>query len=245
MKRVLVSMLTVYLLLATFAAHVQSSEPQLRFIFGKWWYERDILAGKGKGMERYLKINERLLEKGSWADDPQLFRREVTDFGSYYNYFGQYEKALKYYNMVSELTLKMDNQWSQGIILANIATVYHAQGDYEKAMKLYSQALESSKKFEDLKVEGIISGNIAALHHMQGNYKDAAALYEKALGLSKRVPGNQDQDTDIYGQGINLGNLAILYGDWGQYSKALEYYTKALHIKIRNWGHLGTRNDSG
>ena len=208
-----------------------SSQLQPRLIW-EGWAEIPLDRDGPQSLIDYLRLNETHFEK--FRQSTKMFRETANDFGNAHNYFGRYEKAMKYYEISLSTAKEMGDLWSEGIVLSNIGSVYHVQGDYEKANALYEQALAISQRFENLKVEGIISGNLGAICHARGEFSKAESLYEKAFEISKRVPGHKHQDTDIKGQGINLGNLAILYRDWGKFSKALETYVKALQIKIRN-----------
>jgi len=157
--------------------------------------------------------------------------------GCFFNYVGNYDKALEYYEKVLKIQEKISGIEHQETAAAinNIAGVYHILKNYGKASDNYKKALSIFLKVFGEENEYIAKtyNNIAAVLSKQSEYvnvlskqsefvNEAWEYYEKDLNICEKVLGTEHRDT-----ATTYKNMAGVSTDC---DIPLKYYEKALSI---------------
>ena len=158
------------------------------------------------------------------------------NLGNVYQDWGQYAKAVEYYEKSLQIFKKIGNVKGEGQSLGNLGNVYRGWGQYPKAVEYYEKSLQIFKKVGDVKGEGSTLNNLGNVYKGWGQYPKAVEYYEKSLQIDRKLG-------DVKGEGQSLGNLGIVYYGWGQYAKALEYFEKSMEIK-RKIGDVAGEGDA-
>ena len=160
----------------------------------------------------------------------------MTGLGVVYKGWGQYAKAVEYYEKSLEIARKIGDVNGEGMTLMGLGNVYEGWGQYAKALECYEKSLEISREIGDVKGEGSTLGNLGIAYSHRGQYTKAVELYEKSLEIKRKIG-------DVNGEGNTLTGLGIVYADWGQYAKAVEYYEKSLAIFTKTGDVKGEGSD--
>src|SRR5208283_2053776 len=127
----------------------------------------------------------------------------LMNLGLVYKDWGQYGKAVEYYEKSLELKRKLGNFQEEGRTLINLGEVYRASGDYDKALASSQKGLEIYEKI------GVPTGwpkdSIGNLYLDKGDITKAEPFIRQG------------------GEDYSLGRLSLLRSD---YVKAREYYEK-------------------
>ena len=148
---------------------------------------------------------------------------------------GNYDEALKFYNMTLEIREKIlgKDHPDTAITYNNIADVYHVQGNYDEALNFNYMALEIREKKlgKDHPYTAITYNNIACIYKAQGNYDEALKFYNMALKIQEKELGKEHPDT-----ALTYDNMAQVYCAQGNYDEALNFYNIALEIQENKLG---------
>jgi tetratricopeptide (TPR) repeat protein len=149
--------------------------------------------------------------------------------------FGNYDKAIEYYEKSLAIGLKVhgDQHLSIGQTYNNLGVAWRNKGEYDKAIEFYEKSLAIL-----LKVHGdqhpSIGGtynNLGLAWSGKGDYDKAIEYYEKSLTIKLKVYGDQHPSV-----GRTYNNLGTDWGEKGNYDKAIEYYEKSLAIDLKVHG---------
>ena len=158
----------------------------------------------------------------------------LNNIGLVYKSWGQYDKALRFFEHSLATRLQTGDVESEGSTLNNIGSVYNALGQYQKALDYFEKSLAIRQKIGDVNGEGSTLNNIGSVYNALGQYAKALDCYGKSLAISQKIG-------DVNGEGVTLGNIGATYEALGQYQKALEYFEKSLAIN----GEIGDVNGEG
>ena len=111
----------------------------------------------------------------------------------YYSW-GQYPKALEYYEKSLAITQKIGDVKQEGVTLNNIAGVYDSWGQYPKALEYYEKGLAIQKRI-GVPFDGT-ENSIGNVYLTMGDMQKAEPLLKKANRL------------------VSLGRLALVKSDF-------------------------------
>ncbi len=151
----------------------------------------------------------------------KLYGSCYNAYGIAYNELGEYDKALKYYQMA------YDNMVDQGRdaspILANIGIIYNKQFNFSKGLEYFNKALGGAEKIENpYQIIGIREA-IATSYAEMKEYKKAISEYKKIIALAENV-GIKETKALAYG---NLGR-SYYYDD--DMENAIVFLEKGIKI---------------
>jgi predicted ATPase len=101
------------------------------------------------------------------------------------------------------LARALDDRWSEGLVLGNLAQLDQAEGSFERARAQFEGAIEAFRSAHDLRYEGLYLGHLAGLEHEVGRFARARVLYQRALGLLEHAGSG-------YLEGLFLAGLGAL-----------------------------------
>ena len=155
--------------------------------------------------------------------------RDIAKF--YYDYIGDYNSALLYYDKVMKIQKLVlgENHPDLATSYNNIGIVYADRSDYNTALKYYDKA---RKIYEQVLGENHlffaqIYHNIGRIYEDKSDYDIALQYYDKAMNIQKRV---FDENHPVLT--ISYNSIGCAYLRKGDYDTALLYLDKAM--KIRN-----------
>jgi tetratricopeptide (TPR) repeat protein len=144
--------------------------------------------------------------------------------GLIYDDWGQYDKAVGYYEKSLAIKRELKDRKGEGATLTNLGIVYKEWGQYDKAVEYYEKSLAICRELKDRKGEYSNLNNLGNVYQNWGQYDKAVEYYEKSLAICREL-----KDRKV--EGTTLTNLGAVYSDWGQYDDAVGYYEKSLAIK--------------
>ncbi len=150
-------------------------------------------------------------------------------YASYFDDYGQYERAIKYYELFKNIC-ESDADIDQNLLAVsynNLAGLYETQGKYELAEKYYLKTLKiNEKEFGENRPEtAVIYNNLAVLYRTQGKYESAETYHLKALKIvEKELVENHPSTAMTY------WHLGVLYTNQQKYAEAKVWLQKALVI---------------
>ncbi len=132
------------------------------------------------------------------------------NMGKSYNYKGEYDKALEYFQKAIELNPKNDDAYS------GMGVSYYQQKEYDIAIESYQKAIELNPKNDNGYL--IIGGS----YYNKEEYDRALEYFQKAIELS---PKNDNA----------YGAMGVYYNNKGEYDKAIEYFQKAIELNPKSY----------
>lgn len=176
-------------------------------------------------MEEEISVYRKLLEEAKENGDKPNEGYNLNNIGKTYFKYGQYDNALKYFELSLEMSREINNRGVEGNILNELGRVYRMLGENDKALKYHEQSLEISRETGNKSGEGANLNNIAVVYFMLNQNEEALNYFKKALEIRKEI-GHKNVLLS------NLHNIGIVYSNLGQYDNALKYYEKSLEISI-------------
>ena len=161
--------------------------------------------------------------------------RFFNNLANLYNNQGNYNEALKYYNLALEIKEKIlgKDHPSTATTYNNMARVYKAQGNYDEALKYYNMALEIREKNlgKDHPSTATTYDNIAGVYKVLGSYDEALKCYNIALEIREEKLGKDHPST-----GSTYNNIAGVYREQGNYDESLKFLNQASKICEKVYG---------
>ncbi|MBD1840112.1 CHAT domain-containing protein [Coleofasciculus sp. FACHB-501] len=137
--------------------------------------------------------------------------------------FGDYSKALDFYNQARSLLQKAGNRFGEATVLSSVSYVYNQLGEMHKALDALNQALVLWRAIPAPAREAFTLRNIADIHNSMGKPQQALDLYNQALDIQRRV-------NDRTQEAVTLNSIAGVYKSLGDYQLSIDTNTKALEI---------------
>ncbi len=144
--------------------------------------------------------------------------RALDVTGSSYWVIGDYESALKYYQLSAAESRLVRDSVGLSSIYHNIGEVYKKLGDYDKSIELLNQSLTMDAKANNH--YGITLYNIGEAYMLKDDYGTASGYFKKSL---ERGLGNNEKRTIAY----SYQGLGIIEYKKRNLKGALDYFTKA------------------
>ena len=194
------------------------------------------------------------MEASAWEEAAADFEKAIAlepgnlyaynNLGCAYEYCGQYEKALEFFEKAIEATKEDDSPIAYG----NLADVYERMGDFKKAEQAYRRGLQHSPDGRWLRIN--LLRVLKKMKHFDQAFAELEALYPKdtprfavELGrfyLAKQeyrksyeqfrsVVERQDAGPKLSGEAAGLCGDVLHYYE-GKTGKALEFYKKELNL---------------
>ena len=137
-----------------------------------------------------------------------------------YQYRGNYDKALEYFNK----SLKLASEPSTiANIYGGIASIYLIEGDNNKAIELSKKAIEFAKKADDFDKVAQLTINLAEAYVNSKNFSEAEHYLTQGLEMVQKL-GNKEWEANAY---VEFGKLYLAQN---QEDLAKEYLTKAYNL---------------
>lgn len=156
----------------------------------------------------------------NWQLDAGLF---LSD------YLADYDKALRYYHIALDHSLKANGEQSltTALIYNNIGTTLGQQGRYAEGQKYLKQAIKILEAIGLDKGSHMLTvlSNLANSYNLLGDYDKSLEMQTKVLIMRLALLGNRHPD--VARSYLNLGNDYYMRQE---YSEALDCYKKALDV---------------
>ena len=183
------------------------------------------LIEKDDGESYLLKINSNELKL---IDDAQI----CSNLGDLFEHFGEYNKALEFYQQGLDIELKTHENQHPSIATSynKIGSAWESKGKYDKALEFYQKCLDIRlKNLGDQHPDVATSYNyFGMVWQSKGVYDKALEFYQKCLDIRLRNLGNQHPDV-----ANSYNNIGVAYDRKGEYDKALEFYQQGLVIQLK------------
>jgi tetratricopeptide (TPR) repeat protein len=151
------------------------------------------------------------------------------NLGYVYYYYGDYTKAIEYY----EISL---NYWTKafGSKSLQVAGLYMNMSLSYKSLKKYDTALDYLIKALDIRKNilgekdvntAMTYSDIGIIYYLQNKDDDALRYFELALNIVIEKLGDKHKNISVI-----YNNIAEVYEDQGKYDKAIEYLEKSYNI---------------
>lgn len=135
--------------------------------------------------------------------------------------------ALKYYEKILEVSIKLKNVKQEAEALFSIGQVYREQQKYSAAAEYFQQALKISENISDKALTSNILLNIGKTFDDQKNCAAAVEFYEKCL---KEAEGIIDKQLSTKIKATAANNAAVMFYFARNYASALKFFEKALDL---------------
>ncbi len=159
----------------------------------------------------------------------------LAQLGNCEKKFGNYDKALEYYekSLVIKLKTLGGGHISVAYTYGNIGLIWKNKGNYDKALEYHEKSL--AIKLKILGVESLVLatsyGNIGQAWISKGNYDKALEYYEKSLAIKLKSLGGEHPSV-----ATSYNHIGLIWRNKANYDKALEYHEKSLAIKLKTLG---------
>ena len=145
---------------------------------------------------------------------------EYADFGNRYLDRGQYDQALKFFNLALDDNIAIDNE--EGIVLSrnSIGETYLTTGKFDKAQTFFDEAMDLARRMNRSDLQLRTLNNMGKLALNRGENDTALAIFKdarKILDSTDNAP--PDVVADIY---HSTGALYKILGDFTQARENLE-----------------------
>ncbi len=144
---------------------------------------------------------------------------------------GNYERAIKLYNVIEDFAQKWNNQHMQIGVLIDRSNILSFNNKKNEAIEALNKAERISKEENDLTFLSVISINKALLYMELGNPAECESILNEALKNSSVINDEASLQNVI-------GNLAIAFHKQGNFDKAVEYF----RIKEKMCRELGKKD---
>ena len=137
----------------------------------------------GKSLEFYQKAAE-------WRKDPEGLLGKTSPWnnvGAVYTMIGDYDLAMKFFNLSLDQNIKNDHKEMVGLILGNIGDVNHARGQYSEALDYYKRSLAVAEEVQAKpRIAAALQG-VSNQYEELGDYDAAFEYIQKALKSSEDI----------------------------------------------------------
>jgi tetratricopeptide (TPR) repeat protein len=159
----------------------------------------------------------------------------LENYGDVYIKFGQYDKALEFYQKCLDVELKTLGAEHSSVAISyfSIGSVWDNKGEYDKALEFYQKCLDIELKTLGAEHSSVATSyfNIGSVWYDKGEYDKALEFYHKCHDIDLKTLGSDHPDV-----ANSYNNIGLIWGSKGEYDKALEFYQKSLNIKLKTLG---------
>lgn len=148
----------------------------------------------------------------------------LVNIGIIYKSWGEYEKALEYYQENLKLQEEIGNTFGIAIALNNIANIHFYMGmDMDKALQNYQKSLELFKQVENMQYIADTYNNIGLVYREKKDMGEALNNYNRALRIFKDINNKS-------GIAKSQNLIGGIYLEGGNYEDALQFSKNALNL---------------
>jgi tetratricopeptide (TPR) repeat protein len=148
----------------------------------------------------------------------------ANGLGDVYRITGEYEKALKEYQLMEESARRQEDKKIEGKALDKRGQVYRLQGNYDQAMAVGERSKEICQKIGDQKGVGTSLNNIGNVYLNRGDYDEALKCFKESLTITREIG-------DKSGIAVSLNNIGNVNRIQGNYDEALKCFEESLTIR--------------
>ena len=197
------------------------------------WAFRDYLHRQGHWQESVTLVQTGLQAARSVGEryDQASF---LNQLGLAWAGHGDYDRAIKHYDLALEILRKIKNRLGEGAVLGNLGIAYKNLGETAKAIEHFDQTLKLHREIEDRSGEGAAVGSLGLVYAELRETHKAIEHYDQALTIAREIGDRRNE-------GIWLGSLGNAYYLQGEPRKAIEHHELALAIARE----IGNRRDEG
>ena len=171
------------------------------------------------------KIN---LNQPHLTNDPKIF----NNLGILFNHFGEYDKALEFYEQCLDIELKTLGVVHPSLAKSynNIGIIWDSKGEYDKAIEFHQKCLDIRLKNYGAGDYFVASSynNIGAAWKRKGKYDKALEFYHICLDIQLKSLGAEHPSV-----AISYNNIGGAYSGLAEYDRALDFYQKSLYIRLK------------
>jgi tetratricopeptide (TPR) repeat protein len=190
--------------------------------------EAILLVDKEEGESFLSKIN---LNPSELQDDAGI----CSSCGDLFSHFGEYDKALEFYQQCLKIELKKFGNGHPSVASSynNIGSTWENKGECDKALEFYQKCLEIDLKNLGNQHPSVATSylNIGLAWNNKGEYDKALEFYQKCLEIDLNTLGNQHPHV-----AVSYFRIGSAWKNKGEYDKALEFYQQCLDIQIKTFG---------
>lgn len=163
-----------------------------------------------------------------------------NNLGIAYSDWGQYAKAVEYYEKGLEISTKLGGLGlkQEGIVLNHLGNTYRHLGQFQKAEEHHQKSLAIMRKFKDRKGEAQCLLSLGQLYEDLGQCNKAMACCYRSLATYRKLMNHK-------GEASSLNCLGTIHMHWGEYTKAMEKYEESMKIAERIGDVVGEMNVLG
>jgi tetratricopeptide (TPR) repeat protein len=164
----------------------------------------------------------------------------LFDLGTCKYKFGDYDKALEYYESALAKYFKTKDERLDFVSKTynNLGIIWDSKGNFAKALKYYQKCLVIDFKLigeYNLSVATTYN-NIGLVWRTKANFEKSLEYFEKSLEIYLKTIGENHSSVSL-----TYDNIGGIWYNKGNLDKALEYYEKSLAISIKI---IGDNNSS-
>ncbi|MCB9361610.1 MAG: tetratricopeptide repeat protein [Flavobacteriales bacterium] len=162
-----------------------------------------------------------------------LLAAAYNNTGYLNKYYGDIEKARRYYKKSIQLNLKLRNAKDETLkklalqdlaqTVNNLAVIIVNNGNVDKGLKFYEYAFQVRLFVDDKEGAALTLNNMGYVASSYGDVKKSMAYYFESLKIREDIK-------DSAGMAQAYGNIATLYAKQKDFEEAYEYHQKALVI---------------
>jgi tetratricopeptide (TPR) repeat protein len=146
--------------------------------------------------------------------------------GLAHNRLSQFDSALKYLQIASEITHKTIDAEMEANNTIMLADTYFRLGQSETAEKMLLALERKNREGTTSFTRAAISNNLAGIYNAVGNHESAMKRYLDAIDYFEQVK-------DYKQLGVIYSNLGTIHLHINQYARSRNYYQKALENSIK------------
>lgn len=162
----------------------------------------------------------------SKRDIPKLFKAYYYLGRIQYN-AGNHTESIISYTKAEELIDKVKDDFSKGLLYAQLGMLHRKHYDYQNSLKAYNLAQEYYHISNHIPHQYFTKLNIGHIYHELRNYDSAENLYKEVLIWSQN-----NQYYELYQESIDL--LITLYDETGRLSESIDLINSELNGECIN-----------
>jgi tetratricopeptide (TPR) repeat protein len=117
--------------------------------------------------------------------------------GTLYKDFGEYDKALDFYNRAYEIAQKNNDLKNSATVLQQVGLIYQEKGDYDEALKQYQKSLKIKEKIRDIRGIALLMGQMGELHFQKNEFAAALEFFIQAFLVFAKIGSPYANQTRI------------------------------------------------
>ncbi len=178
-------------------------------------------------MDKAIKYYDLAIDQAELIEDitkkEKIKAKIYGDKGITFDYSGDFEKALEFYNKQLAITEKLTLKIEKSSAIGNIGVIYHMTGNLKKAKEYYEQKLKITEELGRRVEFAQILNNLGFLYKDLNNFSKAISYHRKSFSISSEL---NDHNT-MASASVNLGHVYKLQKN---FVKAETEYLKSIEL---------------